>query len=170
MFCFVFVFFKFLLLKPAAPNKHRASHTAQLSNQTGDYLGQGPSWPNYSQLASTVSLGAHRPLCACHFILISPSDFKHPCPSWCCSILPVWQERELLIWLSSTDLAAGAGRHWARDCSSPGPCSGPRDPLSQSNLLTNCSSMSSTILASSLHICWDTAGCSLCSLSYTVSK
>ena len=34
---------------------------------------------------------------------------------------------------------------------------------SQSNLLTICFSMSSTILASNLHICWDTVGCSLCS-------
>ena len=123
-----------------------------------------------TQLASTISAGEHHPCASLTSSLFPPSDFKHPGPSGCCSILPVWQERELLIWLSSTDLAAGAGRHWARDCSSPGPCSGPRDPLSQSNLLTNCSSMSSTILASSLHICWDTAGCSLCSLSYTVSK
>ena len=35
--------------------------------------------------------------------------------------------------------------------------------LSQHNLLTICFSMSSTILASNLHVSWDTIGCSLCS-------
>ena len=39
---------KILLFKPAAPSKHPASHTAQLSNQTGYYLGQGLSRPNSS--------------------------------------------------------------------------------------------------------------------------
>ena len=39
---------KILLFKPAAPSKHPASHTAQLSNQTVDYPGQGPSQPNSS--------------------------------------------------------------------------------------------------------------------------
>ena len=33
---FLFVFEKFLLFKLTAPNKHMASHTAQLSNQIGD--------------------------------------------------------------------------------------------------------------------------------------
>ena len=51
------------------------------------------------------------PLCVCHFILIPPSDFKHPGPSWCCSNL-VWQGRELLTWLSPKNPVAdpvGAG-------------------------------------------------------------
>ena len=60
-------------------------------------------------------------LCVSHFIFIPPSDFKHPGPSWCHSILLVWQGRELLIWLSSRDPVVGIGRHWA------GTCAGPRE-------------------------------------------
>ena len=37
-----FLFQKFLLYKPAVPNKCLASYTARFSNQSGDYLGQGP--------------------------------------------------------------------------------------------------------------------------------
>ena len=36
---------KFLLFAPAIPNKCPASHTAQLSNQSGEYLGLGPHGP-----------------------------------------------------------------------------------------------------------------------------
>ena len=36
LFCFFFLFEKFLLFKPAIPNKCVVSHTAQLSNQTMD--------------------------------------------------------------------------------------------------------------------------------------
>ena len=39
----IFLFEKFLLFKPATPNKQLASHTPQLSNQTGDYPDQSPS-------------------------------------------------------------------------------------------------------------------------------
>ena len=65
---FLFLFEKFLLLKPAASNKHLASHTAQLSNQTGDYPGQGLSRPNSSRPVSTVPAGAH---CPCVFATLS---------------------------------------------------------------------------------------------------
>ena len=67
----LFLFEKFLLLKPATPYKCLISHTAPFSNQTGDYPGQGPSWPN-SQLspASVHSLrGCSQPLCVCHFVV-----------------------------------------------------------------------------------------------------
>lgn len=37
---------------------------------------------------------------------------------------------------------------------------------SQSNLLTVCFSMSSTIFASNIHICWDSVGYSFCSSEY----
>ena len=60
-FYFYFYFFKFLLFKPATPNKRLASHTAQFSNQTRDYPGQGLTGPNSSQLVSTISVGAQHP-------------------------------------------------------------------------------------------------------------
>ena len=45
---FFFLFEIYLLCKPATPNKLLASHTAQLSNQTGEYPHQGLSWTNSS--------------------------------------------------------------------------------------------------------------------------
>ena len=46
----------------------------------------------------------HLPLC----LYFPPcSDFKYPGPSWWCSILPVWQGRELLTWISSKAPVAG---------------------------------------------------------------
>ena len=65
-----FLFEKFLLFKPASPNKHLDSHIAQLSHQTRDYLGKGLSWPNSSQLGSTVSAVHAAPVC----LLLCPSS------------------------------------------------------------------------------------------------
>lgn len=68
-FYIFFRFEKFLLYKPATPNKHLASHTAQAHpNQLGDSPGQGPSRPNSSQPWSTFSAGAH---CPCVFLTSS---------------------------------------------------------------------------------------------------
>ena len=39
---------KRFLFKPSILNKLQAFHTGQLSNQTGDYPGQGPTRPNFS--------------------------------------------------------------------------------------------------------------------------
>ena len=95
----LFLFEKFLLFKPATPNKCLASDTAQLYDQTGDWPGQGPSLPNSSQPASTVSVGAHHPCVFATSSLFLPCDFKRQGPSWCCSNL-IWQGREPLTWLS----------------------------------------------------------------------
>ena len=53
-------------LQAAVPNKSSAFHTSQLSDQTRDHLGQGPSWPKSS------------PFSRCH---LAP-QFLCCCPSW----------------------------------------------------------------------------------------
>ena len=115
-----------------------------------------------TQPASTVSAGEHCP-CASATSFIPPSDFKHPGPSWCHSILPVWQGRELLIWLSSKNPMAVPTSMGPRAAVALVPVLVPGTLPSQSNLLTVCFSMSSTILASNIYICWDSIGRSLCS-------
>ena len=111
-----------------------------------------------TQPASTVSVGEHCPCVSATSSFFPPSDFKHPGPSWCLSILPVWQGREPLTWLSSKTLVAGPG-------AGPGaaaalvPALVPGTLPSRSNLLTICFSMSSTTLASKLHMCWDSVVC-----------
>ena len=117
---------------------------------------------NYPASVHSLS-GRTLPLHVCHFIFISPSDFKHPGQSWCHSILPVRQGRELLIWLSSKTPASGpaGARPGAAAAPVPGVVLGTLP--SQSILLTICFSVSSTILASKLHISWDSIGFSHCS-------
>ena len=110
-----------------------------------------------------VSVGAHRPCVFATSSLFFPCDFKNPDSTWCCSNL-VWHGRELLTWLSpkkpAVDLAgAGPG-----DRSHPGPHAGPRDLIvlkhSPYCLVFQCPLQ---FLFSSLHICWDTVSCLLCS-------
>ena len=64
---------------------------------------QGLTWlPNFS---GNDPAGVHSPngwtlpLCVSHFIFIPSSDLKYWGPSWCCSVLPVWQERK--CWFGS---------------------------------------------------------------------
>ena len=129
--------------------------------------GLSRSGPITAQLFPAIHSLSRRtsPLCVCRFILISPSDFNHPGPSWWCSNLPVWQGREPLTWLSSKNPVVdpwGAG---------PGAAATlvlvllPGTLLPQTNNLLTVEdfSMSSPVLTSNLHICWDTIGCALCS-------
>ena len=113
------------------------------------------------QLVSTVSAGAYLPCAFVYFFLITPIDFKHPGQSWWCSNLRVGQWREPLTWLSPNNPAVGT-------VAGPGaaaliPALVPGTLSSEAISLPSDFSMSSTILASNLHICWDTVGCSLCS-------
>ena len=94
-----------------------AFHTAQLSTQTGDYLGQGSSQPNSSQPVTIVS----------GRLLFDTS-----------SLFPqrLQASRSILVLLKSCLAGEGAisqescgrsHRRWAWGCSHPGPCVGPRD-------------------------------------------
>ena len=79
-----------------------------------------------TQLASTISVGEHRPCESPTFSLlpIATSSIQVHLGN-VRSILPFWQGRELLIWLSSkTPVAVPAG---ARPGLPPAPYSGPRD-------------------------------------------
>ena len=68
-----------------------------------------------------------------------------------------------MTWLSTKTLAAGLAGAGPGDAAALVPMLVPGTLPSQSNLLTICFSMSSTVLASKLHISWDAVGCSLCS-------
>ena len=59
----LFLFEKFLLLRPASPYKGRASHIAQLSFQTRDYPDEGPSWPNSPKQRPQSHWGHTVPMC-----------------------------------------------------------------------------------------------------------
>ena len=65
----------------------------------------------------------------------SPSDFKHPGPSWCCSNL-VWQGRELLTWLSPKNSASDPVGTRTGSVTALVPTLVPGTLLSQSTLLT----------------------------------
>ena len=138
----LFLKIKFLLFKPAAPNKHLASHTAQLSNQTRDYQCQGPSRPNSSPFSRVTWLpdfsgkdpvGVHSlggctpPLCFCHFVFISPQRLQAS------MLILKLLKPTCLAEEGAIDLAVfqescqWPGRHRAWSCSHPGPCTGPRD-------------------------------------------
>ena len=114
----LFLFEIFLLLKPATPYEGLASHIAQHSKQTGNYLGQGPPTPKSPQLASAVSVGTQRPCVFVTSSLFPPCDFKQQGLSPCCSNL-VWQGREPLTRFSPKNPAAdlaGAGPGAAAHC------------------------------------------------------
>ena len=121
----LFLFEKFLLLKPATPYKGLTSHTAPLSNRTWDYPGQGPTQPSSPQLVSIVSEGVHSPC-----VFATSSLF----PS-----LPLQATRSFPVLLKSCLAGEGAvdlalsqepcsrpGGHRTWSCSHPCPHAGPR--------------------------------------------
>ena len=82
-------------MRLAFPNKCLAFHTAQLSDQSGDYVGQGLSWPNSS------------PISRCHlapkFLWYCPSQRQQSLPgnTVCCAPLSpqrLQASRSLLAW------------------------------------------------------------------------
>ena len=120
---------KFPLFAPTILHKHPAFHTAQLTDQAQDYLGQGPLWPNSSPisrchlapnfsgtapLVTTVPVGEHH-LCAPPLHLYPPCDFKCPGLSWHRTGFPALggegtAKLQSLIRLSSkASVAAGPG-------------------------------------------------------------
>ena len=160
----LFLFEKFLLLKPASPNNCLASHMlAQLSNQTRDCPGQVPSWPNSPQLVSTVSVGARHPCVFGTLSLLPPCNFMYPGPSWCCSSL-VWPGREPVDPALSQEPYGRPGRCQAWGYSHPGHLTDSRVLIvlkhSPCCLIFQCPLQ---FLASNFHIYWVTVGCSLCS-------
>ena len=127
-----FLFEIFFLFKPAAPNECLASHTAQLSNQTGDYLGQGVSRPHSSQPAWRLqSQWVHTAPVYLPLRLYSPQRLQTSM-----SIL-VLLEPPFLAGEAAIDLALSQeswgrpGGHRAWGCSCPGPCTGPRNLIVQ---------------------------------------
>ena len=115
------------------------------------------------QPASTVSAGAQRP-CVFATLSLSPPETSstqvHPGAAQTSqfsrggSHLPGSLPR--ILWLARQVPRLGLQLPWSRSWSL-----GPYCPKAIS--LSSDFSMSSTILASNLHICWDTVGCSLCS-------
>ena len=149
--------------------------------QSGDYLGQDPSWPNSFPFPGVTQLPSFSgnvlqcnrspsrvtlPLCVSHCIFIPPSsDFKHPSLSWCNAAFPSLVEEGAADPTLLQSSCACASPRLAPDAS-PGPQQPWSLSWSQCKLLTIYFLMSSTILASKLHINWDSVGCSLCSSDY----
>ena len=104
----LFLFEKFLLLKPAAPYKEGPvlSHSPPLQLDRGLFFRPSsqtfPSWCPRSPWVLTF------PVCLLLRPYSPPCDFKQPGLSQCCSNL-VWQGRELLTWLSPKSPAADLG-------------------------------------------------------------
>ena len=132
----------------------------QLSNFSGNVL------------ASNLSpSGEILPLSISHYVFIPPNDFKQFGISWCGAAFPALVgegavELQSLIQPSSKAPVAAAdpgARCQARTSSTLVPVQVPGTLLPQRNLITICFSTSSTVLASKLHISWDSIGSSLCS-------
>ena len=146
----LFLFEKFLLLKPATPYKSLSSHSAQFANQTWDYLGQGLSWPN-SQLSPASAHSLHWVLTAQVCLPLRPyslpCNFKQPGLSRCCSDFVCQGREPLTWWVPGLGLQPPWFPHWTQ---------GPYYPEALS--LPSGFSMSSTIfdLQSSymLGYCW----------------
>ena len=123
---FSLCFWKIPLVKPATPYKDLGSYTAQLSSQTGDCPGQGPSRPTLPSLP-TQSVWVHAAPGVCHFILIPPSNLKHPGWSGAAQTLFV-REGAVDLALSQESCSRGC-RAWG--CSHPCPRPGPQASLGE---------------------------------------
>ena len=159
----LFLFENFLLFKPATPNKRLVSHTAQLCNQTRDYPGQGPSLSNSSQPVSIVSVGEHHPCVFASSSLFPPETSSiqvHPRVAQTALYgregSPLSDSLPRILQQTQQALGLGLQPPWSLRWPQ-----GPYCPEALS--LPSDFSMSSTVLPSNLHICWDTVGCSLCS-------
>ena len=96
-----------------------------------------------------------------HFVVIPPSDFQRPGPSWCWAALPALVGEGVS---ALTLLTMSCDGHWTGNCSSLGTHADPRDltipEQSPHHLFFN---VLCKFFASKLHISWDSIGCSLCS-------
>ena len=111
----LFLFEKFLLFKPGTPNKHLACHTGQLSNQTGDWLGQGPSLPNSFHQHPQSHWVHTTPVCLPLYPYSRPVTSSTKIPPG---------DAQTLFGMEGSHWPCG---HWAWACSGPGPRAGPRD-------------------------------------------